>query len=179
MRPGPRRVVTGHDARGRSVVLSDGPAPKSHAVPGATFHEIWNTTAMPALVLPSEPREPTDRPLVTPPDPGGTIIRVVDLAPGSVSAMHRTESVDYGIVLSGEVHLVLDDGSETRLVAGDVVVQRGTDHAWENRTSAPASMAFVLVDGSFSDELRRVVAPEALERLYSDALDAGDGDDAA
>jgi quercetin dioxygenase-like cupin family protein len=116
---------------------------------------------------------------VTPPDPGGTIIRVVDLAPGSVSPMHRTESVDYGIVLSGEVHLVLDDGSETRLVAGDVVVQRGTDHAWENRTSAPASMAFVLVDGSFSDELRRVVAPEALERLYSDALDAGDGGDAA
>ena len=159
MRPGPRRVVTGHDARGRSVVLSDGPAPKSHAVPGATFHEIWNTTAMPALVLPSEPREPTDRPLVTPPDPGGTIIRVVDLAPGSVSAMHRTESVDYGIVLSGEVHLVLDDGSETRLVAGDVVVQRGTNHSWENRSDVVVRMAFVMIDGALTEGVRATTGP--------------------
>jgi quercetin dioxygenase-like cupin family protein len=167
----PRRVVTGHDSTGRSVVLADSPAPKSHAIPGATFHEIWNTTAMPAPVRPSEPREPTDRPLVTPPDPNGTIIRVVDLGPRSVSPMHRTESIDYGIVLAGEVHLVLDDGSETVLRPGDIVVQRGTDHAWENRAGEPARMVFILVDGSFSDELRRIVPAEALEHLFSAPLD--------
>jgi quercetin dioxygenase-like cupin family protein len=167
----PRRVVTGHDASGRSVVLSDEPAPKSHELPGAAvFHEIWNTPAAPAPVQAEEPREPTERPLVTPPDPNGTIIRFVDLMPNSASPMHRTESVDYGIVLEGEVHLLLTD-SDTHLRPGDVVVQRGTDHAWENRTDAPARMAFVLVDGEFSEELKRVLPPETLANLYSHTLD--------
>jgi uncharacterized cupin superfamily protein len=66
--------------------------------------------------------------------------------------MHRTESVDYGIVLEGEMVLVLTD-SEVALRAGDIVVQRGTDHAWANRSDRPARMAFVLVDGRFTDEL--------------------------
>jgi quercetin dioxygenase-like cupin family protein len=151
--PAPRRIVTGHDADGRSVVLSDAPAPKTHDIPGATFHEIWNTTAMPAPVAAVEPREPTDRPLVTPPDENGTIIRVVELHPGSTSPMHRTESIDYGIVLAGDVVLVLDDGSETQLHAGDVVVQRGTDHAWANRTEKTSRMAFILVDGRFTEDI--------------------------
>jgi len=167
----PRRVVTGHDSDGRSVILSDAPVPKSHELPGvAVFHEVWNTSATPAPLLPKEPREPTDRPLVTPPDPEGTIIRFVDLLPGSASPIHRTETVDYGIVLSGEVHLVVDD-SETGLRRGDVVVQRGTDHAWENRTDETARMAFVLVDGAFSEELKAVLPRAALESLYSHALD--------
>jgi quercetin dioxygenase-like cupin family protein len=165
----PRRVVTGHDAEGRSVVLADGPAPKSHAIPGATFHELWNTAAAPAPIAPAEPREPTDRPLVTPPDPNGTIVRIVDLDPRSQSPLHRTESVDYGIVLAGEVTLVLDDGSETALHAGDVVVQRGTDHAWVNETDKPARMAFVLVDGRFTDELAALLPGEPA--LFDDALD--------
>jgi quercetin dioxygenase-like cupin family protein len=165
----PRRVVTGHDAEGRSVVLADGPAPKSHAIPGATFHELWNTAAAPASIAPEEPGEPTDRPLVTPPDPNGTIIRIVDLEPRSRSPMHRTESIDFGIVLAGEVTLVLDDGSETALHAGDVVVQRGTDHAWVNETDEPARMAFVLVDGRFTDELAAVLPGEPA--LFDDALD--------
>ena len=80
---------------------------------------------------------------MTPPDPNGTIIRIVDLEPRSRSPMHRTESIDYGIVLAGEVILVLDDGSETLLGPGDVVVQRGTDHAWVNQT-----------DGAGADGLR-------------------------
>jgi quercetin dioxygenase-like cupin family protein len=167
----PRRVVTGHDAAGRSVVVSDGPAPKSHALPGvAVFHEVWNTGEMPAPVGPAEPREPTDRPLVTPPDPNGTIIRFVDLMPHSASPMHRTESIDYGIVLAGEVQLVLDD-SEVHLKPGDVVVQRGTDHAWENRTDEVARMAFILVDGVFAAELRELLPADALATLYSHALD--------
>jgi naringenin degradation protein FdeH len=165
----PRRVVTGHDARGRSVVVADSTAPRSHAVPGATFHELWNTAASPAPIGPEEPREPTDRPLVTPPDPFGTIVRIVDLAPRSRSPMHRTETIDYGIVLAGEVVLVLDDGNETALGAGDVVVQRGTDHAWVNPGDEPARMAFVLVDGRFTDELRTLLPGEPA--LFDRALD--------
>jgi quercetin dioxygenase-like cupin family protein len=158
--------VTGHDDRGRSIVLSDGPAPRSQSVPGAVFHEVWNTTEMPAPVRPIEPHEPTDRRLEVPPQTNGTIVRIVELEPGSRSPMHRTETIDYGIVLGGEVTLVLDDGSETRLRAGDVIVQRGTDHAWMNPTDAPARMAFVLVDGSFTEELRSLLGnePELLDR---------------
>jgi quercetin dioxygenase-like cupin family protein len=158
----PRRVVTGHDPDGRSVVLSDGPTPKSHAIPGAIFHELWNTTEAPAPLMPTEPREPTDRPLVTPPDRDGSVIRIVELAPRSRSPMHRTETIDYGIVLSGNVVLVLDDGSETMLRAGDVVVQRGTEHAWANPENESASMAFILLAGRFTEELRALLPAPAL-----------------
>lgn len=163
--------MTGHDAKGRSVILSDGPAPKSLEIPSAVFHEIWSTAETPAPVRPEEPAEPTARPLRTPPDPNGTVIRIVHLQPHAASPMHRTESVDYGIVLEGEVHLVLDDGSETRLGPGDVVVQRGTDHAWENRTGSVTRMAFILIDGKFTDELLERLPPEALEQLFSQPLD--------
>jgi quercetin dioxygenase-like cupin family protein len=162
----PRRVVTGHDGGGRSVVLSDGPPPRSHDVGPAVFHELWNTRAMPAPIAPGEP-EPTNRPLVTPPDANGTIIRITDIKPRERSPMHRTRSIDYGIVLAGEIWLLLDDGSETRLRAGDVVVQRGTDHAWENRSDQLARIVFVLVDGVFTDELALGDAA-----LYDQALDA-------
>ena len=165
----PRRVVTGHDPEGRSVVLEDGSAPRSHSIPDATFHELWNTGETPAPLRARETREPTDRPLVTPPDAGGTIVRIVDLAPGSLSPMHRTETVDYGIVLAGSVVLVLDDGSKTALAAGDVVVQRGTSHAWGNPGEDTARMAFVLVDGRFGDELRELLGDP---HLFDRALDA-------
>ena len=165
----PRRVVTGHDADGRSVVLSDGPTPNSQGIPGATFHELWSTTETPASLAPAEKVEPTSRPLVTPPPAGGTVIRVVDLEAQSRSPMHRTQSLDYGIVLGGEPTLVLDDGSQTPLAPGDVVVQRGTDHAWVNDTDEPARMAFVLVDGSFTDELARLLPGEP--QLFDRPLD--------
>jgi len=164
----PRRVVTGHDREGRSVILADGPAPRTQAVPGATFHELWNTSAAPAPIAPAEAREPTERPLVTPPDADGTIIRIVDLEPRSHSPMHRTQTVDYGIVLAGEVVLRLDSGSETLLGPGDVVVQRGTDHAWINPRDQPARMAFVLVDGRFTEELKHLLGGT---ELFDHALD--------
>jgi quercetin dioxygenase-like cupin family protein len=165
----PRRVVTGHDAEGRSVVLGDGPAPRSHPIPGATFHEVWNTTEMPASIGARQGRDPTERPLLTPPDPHGTIVRIVDLEPRSRSPMHRTETVDYGIVLAGDVLLVLDDGSETALSAGDVVVQRGTDHAWANPGDEPARIGFVLLDGRFTDDLRTLLGPDL--QLFDHAVD--------
>jgi mannose-6-phosphate isomerase-like protein (cupin superfamily) len=174
-----RRIVTGHDAGGRSVVLSDGPPPMRHTIErdGVSFDEIWCTSATPAPVGPGD-EEPTLGALRVPPDPGGTRIRVNTFAPGHLderglqSPIHRTESVDYGIVLDGEITLVLDE-QEVVLRAGDIVVQRGTDHAWANRSNAPARVAFVLVDGRFTDELRSRLPAGALELLMHDGPDEG------
>ena len=152
----PRRVVTGHDADGTSVFLSDGPPPVIRTVAdGAVFIEMWSTNATPAPVAAEEP-EPTERDLTVPPGPNGTKIRINEIPPGAASPMHRTETIDYGVVLSGEIVLVLDD-SETTLRAGDVVIQRGTDHRWENRSDEPTRVAFILIDGTFTDDLRAIL----------------------
>jgi quercetin dioxygenase-like cupin family protein len=165
-----RRVVTGHDPRGNSVFLLDGPPPVVRTAPdGARFVELWNTGAMPAPIAAQEP-EPTERDLTVPPAAHGTKIRINEFPPGVVSPTHRTETVDYGIVLEGEVVLVLDEGAETVLRAGDVVVQRGTDHRWENRTEHVARMAFVLVDGAFSQELRDLIGSAAASSLLHDPM---------
>lgn len=156
----PRRVVTGHSADGVSVVLSDGPVPVSRSLPddGVEFHEIWNTEGAPARILAVEPSEPTERTLAVPPPRHGTKIRINEFAPGHLderglqSPVHRTASIDYGIVLEGEITLILDD-SEVTLGPGDIVVQRGTDHAWANRGDQPARVVFVLVDGEFEESL--------------------------
>ncbi|MEY4424648.1 MAG: hypothetical protein RJB56_275 [Actinomycetota bacterium] len=156
----PRRVVTGHDANGVSVVVSDGLVPVHRVMPqdGVGFYEVWNTDSMPAPVSSVEPSEPTQRSLRVPPEPNGTKIRINEFFPGFInelgnqSPMHRTESIDYGIVLEGEIWLVLDD-SEVLLKAGDVCIQRGTDHAWANRSDKVCRVAFILVDGKFTDEL--------------------------
>jgi len=156
----PRRIVTGHDENGVSIVLSDGQVPVHRVMPqdGVGFYEIWNTDAAPAPVGSVEPSEPTQRSLRVPPEPNGTKIRINEFFPGHInelgnqSPIHRTETVDYGIVLEGEIYLVLDD-SEVLLKAGDVVIQRGTNHAWANRSDKVARMAFILVDGKFTDEL--------------------------
>jgi quercetin dioxygenase-like cupin family protein len=153
----PRRVVTGHDESGRSVFLSDGAPPVVRTIAeGTVFAEMWVTDASPAPIAATEPSEPTERSLTVPPGPSGTKIRINELPPGAASPMHRTETIDYGVVLSGEIVLVLDD-SETVLRPGDVVVQRGTDHRWENRSSEPTRVAFILIDGAFTDELRAVL----------------------
>lgn len=154
----PRRIVTGHDRTGKSVVLSDAPNPKTLDVGTAAFHEIWVTTQTPVPVAATEP-EPTDRPVRVPPPANGVLVRFTEMAPGAESPMHRTESVDVGVVLEGETWLLLDDGSETRLATGDVVVQRGTNHAWANRSEEPVRMMFVLVDATISEELRGLTGP--------------------
>ncbi|MBV8998107.1 MAG: cupin domain-containing protein [Solirubrobacterales bacterium] len=154
----PRRIVTGHDASGRSVVLSDAPTPKTLDVGTAAFHELWITDHIPAQIEASE-SEPTERPVRTPPPAGGVIIRFTEMAPGAESPMHRTETVDVGVVLEGETWLLLDDGSETPVGVGDAVVQRGTNHAWANRSDRPVRMLFVLIDGAISDELRSATGP--------------------
>lgn len=158
MSAAPRRIVTGHDAAGRSVVLSDGPTPKTLDIGSAAFHELWITEQTPVPIAATEP-EPTDRPVRTPPPANGIMVRFTEMAPGAEAPMHRTETVDVGVVLEGETWLLLDDGSETRMLAGDVVVQRGTNHAWANRSDRPVRMVFVLVDGVISDELRAAAGP--------------------
>lgn len=200
-RPTVRRVVTGHDAAGKAIVLADGEPPvviRSPVQPGLAFHEIWNTAAMP-MPIAAGYDEPTEKHAGTAPPKGGTVIRFVDLPPegpdgpkfdkeqsralfsvvglaenadrhkpGRHPLMHRTESIDYGIVLSGEIVLLLDD-SEVHLKAGDVVVQRGTVHAWTNRTNEICRMAFILTDGAFEPELADKLAAHDARLLEEDA----------
>ena len=160
----PRCVVTGHDTGGRSVFTSDEPVPAAHTTPGGTlFYELWATDAAPAPInagpvnagpINADPGgtaalDPAGGPPRVAPAPNGTTLRINEMPAGASSPMHRTQTVDYGIVLDGEVVLVLDD-SETVLRAGDVVVQRGTSHRWENRSGATARVAFILIDGAFA-----------------------------
>ena len=168
----PRRVVTGHTPDGVSVVVSDGPVPVSRHLPedGVDFHEVWSTSGAPTRVTAVVVVDPTEGDLTVAPPPRGTRIRINEFAPGHLddrglqSPVHRTASVDYGIVLEGEITLVLDD-SEVTLAAGDIVVQRGTDHAWANRGSTTARVAFVLVDGEFDPDLAAILPDGALDRL--------------
>jgi quercetin dioxygenase-like cupin family protein len=167
----PRRVVTGHDSRGVSVFAADGPVPAARIAPdGALFYEIWATDATPAPIAAAEP-DPTASALIVPPAANGTKIRINEFPPGVVSPVHRTQSVDYGIVLEGEVVLVLDS-EETTLRAGDVAVQRGTSHRWENRTGRTARMAFILIDGAFTAELLATLGDDVLGGLLHDPLHA-------
>jgi len=162
-----RRIVTGHDENGKSIFLSIGEAPqKHHRTEGAVqFHEIWNTSEMPVSIDATEEREPNDRlPLRIPPDANGTILRVLDIHPGHLKhikpredgrhpGMHRTETVDYAIMIEGELTMLLDD-SEVTMRPGDIVIQRGTDHGWENRSeTVTARIAFVLIDAKFAGSL--------------------------
>ena len=167
----PRRVVTGHTPEGVSVVLSDGPVPvsKEIAEAGVTFHEIWSTSQAPATITAAVDAEPTAHELVIPPPPRGTRIRINEFEPGFLdpaglqSPIHRTASIDYGIVLEGEIVLVLDD-SEVTLRAGDIVVQRGTDHAWANRGDSVARVAFVMIDAGFDLALLAALPEGAVDQ---------------
>ena len=154
-----RRVVTGHDRRGKSVVLSDGPPPQKHPMHGpevgADFNEMWGDTD-PVPELSATPAgEPNERPFTLMPG-SGHLLRILDVYPlgegGKRTVMHRTQTLDYVVVISGELVLILDD-SEVGLRQGDVVVQRGTDHAWENRGASVARAAFFHVDARFSAQL--------------------------
>jgi mannose-6-phosphate isomerase-like protein (cupin superfamily) len=155
----PRRVVTGHDASGNSIVLSDGPPPQHHQMKGpaigADFFEIWNTTRSVPLLTSTEAHEPNERGFTIMPVTGH-LLRMIELYPpqegGKRTAMHRTKTLDYVVVIEGEVILALG-ATELALTKGDVVVQRGTDHAWENRSDKVARMAFFHIDAEFSEEL--------------------------
>lgn len=167
----PRRIVTGHDSNGVSVVVSDGPVPVTRELPddGVAFHEVWVTPTVPA-VIGAGPEDPTAGALTVPPPARGTRIRINEFLPGHLdqrglqSPVHRTESIDYGIVLEGEITLILDD-SEVTARAGDIVIQRGTDHAWANRGETIARVAFVLVGGEYGQDVLDVLPADIRDGL--------------
>lgn len=139
-----RRVVTGHDAAGVAIVRSDDVLTPSPIPSGdAAFQLVWTTPNVPAdLNAGSDGPTPAGLTLH-----GGSVIRIVDMLPGKASPMHRSWSIDYGIVLSGALELELEDGSVTALVTGDVVVQRGTNHLWRNPSpDTICRIAFVLIE---------------------------------
>ena len=154
----PRRIVTGHDESGKSVVLSDAPTPKTLDIGTAAFHELWITEQTPVQIAATEP-ETTERPVRVPPPRGGVTVRFTEMAPGAESPMHRTETLDVGVVLEGETWLLLDDGSETRVGAVRPGVVRAPLHDRIARADVPVRMVFVLIDGEITDELRSATGP--------------------
>jgi quercetin dioxygenase-like cupin family protein len=142
-----RRVVTGHDARAVAKVIIDGAAGNAkYPSPGTVSTMIWCTDGAPADIAAGEGVEDMGaRILGTAPPARGTRFAVIDFPPGNHPHMHRTETIDYVIVLEGRIDMDMDD-STVSLKAGDVMVQRGTNHAWVNRGAERARVAFVLID---------------------------------
>ncbi len=138
-----RRVVTGHDAQGQSIVsIDETPGNIESRRPGHSSCVIWSAHSVPAnnnLEIDEAQRDAIDC------AEQGAIFRVVEYAPGVASRMHRTMTVDYAIVMSGEIDMVLDGGKEVHLRAGDLIVQRGTVHDWINRGAVPCQIAFILI----------------------------------
>ncbi len=169
-----RRVITGKDASGKAVVLFDGPASnvRLRKETGAAATFLWLSESTPADI--SRTDDAVAQYTAIPPPANGTIFRIVEVAPeANITAdyetrlrharqmgivpegptrdhprhpgMHRTRTLDYAIILSGEVDMLLDD-SEVHLKPGDVVIQQGTNHAWVNRGVEPCRIAFILID---------------------------------
>ena len=166
-----RRVLTGHDAEGRSTFIADGHAPnvkEMASMPGLALTDLWETGSAPASNAGDE--DAAARPVRLEPPQNGTILRIVEFPPDSAwresadakaafksigaghakdhassdPMMHKTSTVDYIIVLKGEIHAVMERG-ETLLRAGDILVQRGTNHSWSVRGNEPCIVAAVLV----------------------------------
>ena len=141
-----RRVVTGHDERGRAIVAIDEMTTNvQSSLPGASASVIWTTDTIPAD---NSGHDDGAARTVGTTLAGGTVFRVIEYRPGVASRVHRTDSIDYAVVISGEIDMQLDDDSEVHLRAGDVVVQRGTIHNWVNRGQRPCVIAFVLIDAA-------------------------------
>ena len=171
--PAIRRIVTEDDTRGRSRIVEDAPAKAVRTVPerpGYRSVNLWRTAGMP---VPIGAPDDIDRHQGILPPKGGTILRIIDFPaePGDPAerdrrikatftgmykdathdgrkhpGMHLTDTIDYAIVLEGEIWAVMDEG-ETLMKAGDVLIQRGTNHAWANRSQKTARICFVLMDG--------------------------------
>jgi mannose-6-phosphate isomerase-like protein (cupin superfamily) len=176
-----RRVVVGHDAAGKAFAAFDADVvPKQRSPGGNAVANLWITAESPADVNKSEDRSQAQ--IGVPPPANGTIFRIVDFPPASSSGAashsghektltamgidpktqgyarhantHRTKSIDYAIVLDGEIDMLMDD-SEIHLQAGDVLIQQGTNHAWVNNSDKPCRIAFVLIDAETPSAWRK------------------------
>ena len=134
--PAIRRVVTGHNAEGLAIVALD------EVVQGAVVTQVWGTDK-PVSDNVNDWAYGSSQP--GPTIPGGSALRFVDINPGFRSAMHRTSTIDYVFILDGELEMELDGGEWVHLNAGDIVVQRGTNHAWENKSGRVCRLASVLI----------------------------------
>lgn len=143
-----RRIVTGHDPAGKAVIWIDVPA-ANHKFPDDKVSStlMWSTTATPAEFLGSE--DEGARILGTAPPAGGTRFTMMEFQPGNeLHGLHRTDTIDYVICISGEMTMLVDDGRAVTLRPGDVLIQRGTAHGWVNKGSEPCRLAVVLIDGA-------------------------------
>jgi quercetin dioxygenase-like cupin family protein len=137
-----RRVVTGHDEKGRAIVLIDETAKNvAEGRPGASVSNVWTTQGFPAD---NDGGDDAGTRKIGTTLENGTVFRVIDFAPGVTPRNHRTDSIDYAVILSGEIDMELDE-STVHLKAGDVLVQRGTIHNWVNRGTVPCRIAFILI----------------------------------
>lgn len=170
-----RRVVTGHDENGIAKVISDSEATcilSRPNRPGVTLTNLWKNDRTPALMERHD--DPVEGPLILQPPQDGAIFRIVQFDPEDPEVlakldgksafaemgashnvvenarhpfMHRTDSLDYAVILSGEIYMMMDE-EDVLLKAGDTVVQQGTNHAWSNRGTEPCQIAFILIDAS-------------------------------
>ena len=168
-----RRIVSGHNAQGKSIFIMDGnvePPTGRRSSAGTSVVELWQTDSTPADN--TGDKDPTDHPFRLPPPTDGSVFRVLEYPPDKErfaamqaqewssdakspgytrdpsarhAGFHKTTTIDYAIVLDGEIYALMDEG-EKLMKAGDVLIQRGTSHAWSNRSDKPCRVAFVLID---------------------------------
>ena len=141
-----RRIVTGHDAAGRSVMTSDrvvASTPGRFDERVGRYDPWWTEAAPPPLNGP----DPTLKQGTTVPRANGTIFRILEIPPGNDTAKHKTDTIDYYVILQGELYMTLDIG-EVLCREGDVIVQRSTNHGWDNRSGKPAMFAEILINAT-------------------------------
>jgi oxalate decarboxylase/phosphoglucose isomerase-like protein (cupin superfamily) len=140
-----RRIVTKHDASGKATIWIDADA-TNHKFPNEKISStlMWSTDHTPTLILNDE--DEGDRILGSAPPPCGSRFTMMEFQPGNEATLHRTDTVDYVICLSGEIDMFLDDLQFITLRTGEVLVQRGTNHAWANRSDKPCRLAVILLD---------------------------------
>jgi hypothetical protein len=167
-----RRVVTGHDDQGRSIVLSDAQTTTHDIGPGRmTLFDVWSVPSLPATIEATQP-DPTAIPLDFEIPTNGVRIRYLDVPPASGDSepfMHRTESVDIVIIIDGEMTMPMD-GQDIVLRTGDVLVQRGTNHAWVNRSGRVCRVLYVIMGGKISADLMQTLG---LTEIVWDAATGG------
>ncbi len=142
-----RRIVTAHNAAGRSIVGQDSviESQPGKMQSGIGIANLWHTESMPPEL---NGPDPTQGPFPMLPRNGGAVFRILELPPGTEPHMHKTETIDYVVVTDGELTMLLEDGTELLMKPHDVMVQRATIHGWANRGAAPCRFATVVIDAA-------------------------------
>lgn len=147
-----KRIVTGRGEDGRDTVLIDDAVTGIAGMKGSTNETrlCWATPTH--LHLPGDGTDPVENGVMSMPAPGEARFLFVTFAPGTSTPVHATPTIDFIAAVAGELWLVMEDGSESRLIAGDAVIQNGTRHAWENRSGLPCTIAATMIGAHMSPE---------------------------